>query len=766
MNHKKCLYSLLVLGLAVATVYATTPLSQPQAQSRPKPIAEAVTEGEFAMTTPQPILSGGLYVMGTGFEAVDGWDLGYSMHGPEFALCPQGSVGTACQTKDYPNHAISQNSCQRDPNEDTGWWANISSRHCNQPFVSDVHPNTGTQHFRQTQETNLAAGACTGTGMGSGCRIRYSAPVDRFPGNTQVVGAKDVWSFEIAFDKNTGNKRIRQMVGWDTANSDLGTYGYNGIGLSGLYFNFNGMVNICKTVACPNSAAGMQFLAYWKYDAPNYGKLTLTIDRCNNVMKYTYQNSPLNAACPGCISEFTIDPGYNLFTPPYGNGNYDYYNRLQDIFQMQHNNVEDTIVDLDDLVVTHTGCPDACCNAAVCTEGSDNQAECELMGGRYYPNTSCATVNANGWCTADKGSCCDAGPGAGGACTDGVFASACTGTQKTWTKGATCNPNGFETLCAIGPGSCTVDNPAFSYCENLPGYVPCTAGGTECDVPGYCYAGLCTQGAFGTCNYTGTATPGFCQTMGRCSGSATCVAATGAGCCDTTCTPPTNCPAGETCIAEPQGCSVIPQGADCALCEGCDAWPAARGDCATVADCPAIPGLTATCEPNPTYVCNATADCPTGTTCIVPAMNPGGFLCSDDNVCKIPAAPACAEHPGACCNSVDGTCTDDVFSANCPAGPQMSWFKLETCVDVEARGDCDAHLGACCDGDAFGGCTETTAAGCTGGKNVWSKLLTCAQIECVHEAIPTVSTWGIAVLTLLLLIGAKVYFGRRQASAA
>jgi hypothetical protein len=49
---------------------------------------------------------------------------------------------------------------------------------------------------------------------------------------------------------------------------------------------------------------------------------------------------------------------------------------------------------------------------------------------------------------------------------------------------------------------------------------------------------------------------------------------------------------------------------------------------------------------------------------------------------------------------------------------------------------------------------------------VFHKDALCSEIECSHKAIPTMSQWGLAVLTLLLLIGAKVYFGRRQVDVA
>ncbi|MFH1110145.1 MAG: DUF4114 domain-containing protein [Planctomycetota bacterium] len=127
-------------------------------------------------------------------------------------------------------------------------------------------------------------------------------------------------------------------------------------------------------------------------------------------------------------------------------------------------------------------------------------------------------------------------------------------------------------------------------------------------------------------------------------------------------------------------------------------------------------------------------------------------LCADAN---------CEETPGACCNLLTGVCTDPVFFGDCQ-GDQQAWTKGVTCADVT----CDARPGACCDHDTFGGCSVTTQAECGCEKCEWFKLMTCEQIECVHNAIPTVSQWGLAILTLLLLTGAKIYFGRRQADAA
>jgi len=121
----------------------------------------------------------------------------------------------------------------------------------------------------------------------------------------------------------------------------------------------------------------------------------------------------------------------------------------------------------------------------------------------------------------------------------------------------------------------------------------------------------------------------------------------------------------------------------------------------------------------------------------------------------------------ACCDHAQpgGVCVDGAASEDCSGG-QLEYFPNETCAEVEARGACDEHEGACCDGDPFGGCVALPESLCTCAKCVFHKDLLCEEVECVRIPIPTISQWGLVVLTLLLLTGAKVYFGRRQVDAA
>jgi hypothetical protein len=74
--------------------------------------------------------------------------------------------------------------------------------------------------------------------------------------------------------------------------------------------------------------------------------------------------------------------------------------------------------------------------------------------------------------------------------------------------------------------------------------------------------------------------------------------------------------------------------------------------------------------------------------------------------------------------------------------------------------------GACCNRDPFGLCAvDVLPDDCNCELCEWFPDNSCDDIDCAREAIPTLSQWGVLVMTLLLLIGAKVYFGRRAVRA-
>jgi hypothetical protein len=202
------------------------------------------------------------------------------------------------------------------------------------------------------------------------------------------------------------------------------------------------------------------------------------------------------------------------------------------------------------------------------------------------------------------------------------------------------------------------------------------------------------------------------------------------------------------------------------LCDigGCTNWPNVGKPCATPSDC-AVPGFcfAGTCSGG-TAGCRGDYDCTPPSVCNKFPGESGGKLCLTDADCAITASP-CEEHTGACCTLIKGDCQDGLLSSECLAKDpflQPHYFFKQLCADIV----CDAELGACCDHDTFGGCTDTTYNDCQGGKLEWQKGISCANKDCLHEAIPTVSEWGLVVLTLLLLVGAKVYFGRRQSATA
>jgi len=915
MSHRKYLYGLAALLLAVSAVRAAPPLAIKVNPQTPATCDEpAVPSGPFTGAF------NAIYT--TGFEASDGWDLGFSICGFEFAACVGNvSVGNVCTPK--AGVLVNGNCCDKDPNVDTGWFYNGLARHCNQPHIDNVHPASGAQHLRA--QFDPAGGQPPGcTGFTSGCRQRWSSPWDR----NQPEINQTTLKYDVAFSHGYigSNTYVRQYFGNLVNGGGIFVHAY-------VYFDASGYV--LQVDAGTGAAAP---LGYWTYDSPDYAHVTVEYDPCNNIINYKYAGKP-NIYYPGVCTPGTEPCGLGIaygvctptggetclqggdlcpdptdtcvgastcpgtavcvgggiatfsepfsFTPPYGDYcNYsgadcigshaDHNPAYLDSFTWSQTNRNDgEMIDIDNFSITHVNCPDACCNGDTgqCLETLSEAACAALAHGHYYPNVQCLQLGTPGFppaCGIDRGSCCDAGPGSGGSCTDGVLEADCQPPQKTWARGAACEE--YSTLCAVGHGMCS-SGPGLDGAP--PGKAPyhCTTAPSrecvtndDCTNPGFCYGGLCSPAAVpGHCEYSSA---GFCQNMGRCSGSAACDASTGDGCCDLTCATPVTCPGTQTCEAEPQQCNAVPGGADCAFCEGCDAWPTVA--CSNIGqggECPS-PGigiLPGTCVANSLYVCNGDADCPEGSSggdCVFPAVSPGGFLCTSDDQCVIPATQCGPEHLGACCHGTTGACENDVLSANCTGdqvvwtklgvcatldppcvqhtgaccdaspkadctdgihpqacvGPNQTWFKgilcavaqcpavvlgaccntlAGTCTNNETQASCGdvnplpntdqrvftldktcanldpqciADLGACCDRDTFGGCTQTTNVECQGGKLHWFKLESCATVEdrgdCNHEAIPTVSQWGLVVLTLLLLVGAKVYFGRRQSAAA
>lgn len=115
---------------------------------------------------------------------------------------------------------------------------------------------------------------------------------------------------------------------------------------------------------------------------------------------------------------------------------------------------------------------------------------------------------------------------------------------------------------------------------------------------------------------------------------------------------------------------------------------------------------------------------------------------------------------GACCEPSDGTCTDGLLLGDC--NQLGGVFSADaTCGQI----NCQAISGACCsvgDGVCVDGATQLACAD-QGGE--FYQDTSCDDVLCIAQT-PTVSQWGLAVLGLLLLSAAKVYYGNGRNAAA
>jgi len=254
-------------------------------------------------------------------------------------------------------------------------------------------------------------------------------------------------------------------------------------------------------------------------------------------------------------------------------------------------------------------------------------------------------------------------------------------------------------------------------------------------------------------------------TIDRCDGNGVCVHVS-----DVICPGPVPpCEAGAVCNAVTGACDPLPDAPISTLCERdanlctidhCDG----NGQCVLLSNVvcasPTPPCESGeTCEPLNGH-CVALSDAPAGTPCEGDSNECTNDACNGSGVCAHSASGLC----GACCR------------------PDFS------CVEVLA-GTCNSAngsfsgAGTVCSGDSDGDGVVDLCDHCpgqddhlVGTKVCCNTLLTCdtdsdcpsfgtCNYQCLcPKSIPTVSEWGLVVLTLVLLVGAKLRFSR-QANA-
>jgi hypothetical protein len=474
-------------------------------------------------------------------------------------------------------------------------------------------------------------------------------------------------------------------------------------------------------------------------------------------------------------ASIVIDPCHNTITYDYDSGttvyvDIDGVNMIQHVnqFLVYHDNVPTTTTyDVDNVHMTHDPLP---C-PAVCGDGIITTPEqCDVGDAGATPPIPPSDANCPGRCLADC-SCtilCGGPVQPGDPCTacpivnDVPYTEIATGGWFTWTASApayafeTCGINipaggAYDSALEVWTGpDCTslvlvednddCDDNTYGYGLNADPLASCYALG---GIPSPYQSCLCVETTVGTQYWISD--PRADNSVGRrihllASKRAACDAIWGdrGACCDT-----------NSQVSGPAGCRDDVAAADCTAADqhftkNKSCGSAEVGPCDCVPDCTAFEcgsnGCGGSCG-----TCNDGVDCTIDTCdplkqCLY-TPNDGrcddGLFCTGTETCTLsgclPGTNPCLS--GQLCDDAADVCRNSaccVFSDTSKTG--------KTCFIVSLSADCalaggTLHLGQ-----------------------------TCEEANC-QNAIPTVSEWGLAITALLLLVGLKVYFGRREALA-
>jgi hypothetical protein len=707
-----CATVLAVAGFALATPPA------PQ-----KHVKKLAVDGEF-----HPVSGSGAGALceSTGFEAGEvncDWNYaGMGICGPDF-ICRDRNVDPPYPACAPPPTANPDNCCVANPGAND-WWMSGSAQHCQQPSIDTVNPASGSQHLRFQRSTlgGNPAGCISpdlaDQALAANLNCRLSAfTTEALPGMSFNPGVTTT-SYDIARDQASGIPGSAMQI---TQQVPAVGGAYTVITYLGYPFSYDFVLQ------------DFVFLGYFT-GGGTYDHFQHIYDVCGNRIEWWWNGMMVHSnEYDGRMN--SAEQNVIVHDNNVGTFDMDNFSIVRDLIAEP---ACPTVCDGQALEVGED-CDgpnfDDCCPDLCGAPGTPEECTCPTPANSVFVGCAPREVfnGVNGPFISDGGLYSYTA--------DAPFTSVDTcavsyDSQIYWGLTPDCGQYvDFNDDCweddyagAQSPG----DPNAACYGGAAPNYQSCVCNDT---VPGTAYTFLVAEWA-PAAQGGSTFIPPFCsQTIVNIVKKTSCDLGgpiAGGACCDGltgTCTDgvaAVDCADQYDTYSVNKLCSMV----ECVAVNGacCNTAPGAGGACVetTQANCPAGQYQTWT----------------VGATC--------------DSV-------ACDEVTGSCCDTISGACQVGVIQGQC-AGV---WTEGGTCSS------CVAATGACCvdDGLASAACSDgQTLAACNAAGGTWTQGTACADLTdpCQPDftAIPTVSEWGLAVLALMLLIGGKIYFSRREAAMA